>query len=162
MKIAIVDYEKHDLSNLRKIIEDNFLEEFGIDRPEIELFGNNTSDRPYLFQKLKAYGPDIMITFNLAGFEIETLTDSVSFNLLDCIQLHWVGKKDTQNEKYLNKVLSIVMFFATNDGDLAEYLKQTYDKIPMLSSYEESDTDNAVTRALIDVIKETGIIKMEK
>ena len=73
----------------------------------------NTSDfnkRIGLEQFVKDENPDLLISYNLAGFELSTLTDSVLYNLLDCRQFHFITKDNLPNEKYLEKLLSINLF----------------------------------------------------
>ncbi|MBQ0027008.1 MAG: hypothetical protein KBS96_00245 [Lachnospiraceae bacterium] len=158
MKIAVVDYENHNHTDLKSELIINFSEVLGIDKLEIEIFGNKLIERPYIYGKLKEYGPDILISYNLAGFELCTLTDSVSYNLLDCKQIHWIEKKDCENEKYLNKVLSIAMFFATESASVYEYISETYDTIPALYNYSEHKGDNVIAKAVVDIIRENKIL----
>lgn len=58
--------------------------------------------------------PDLLISYNLAGFELCTLTDSLQYNLYDYRQFHIIQKKDLPNKKYLSKIRSINLFLFEN------------------------------------------------
>ena len=155
MKIAIVDYENHDIAELKGELTDRLLKEYGVKEIEFNILGENIKERPYLFGKLKEYSADFLITFNLAGFELCTLTDAVSYNLLDCKQLHWIEKKGCVNEKFLNKILSIVMFFATEDEDTKKYILENYESIPRMYLVNDKDSTNEnIVCSVLKVIEE--------
>ena len=59
---------------------------------------------------IKCDYPDLLVSYNLAGFELHTLTDSLSYNLIDCRQFHIVMKKQLPNSIYMNKLKSINLF----------------------------------------------------
>ena len=64
-----------------------------------------------LIGKIKKMNPELLLTVDLAGFDRVTLTDNIAYNLLDCKQVHVICGKTLQNEKALEKALSIAMFF---------------------------------------------------
>ena len=73
----------------------------------------DTSDLPRrnnLEQFVKEQIPDLLVSYNLAGFELGTLTDSLLYNLLNCRQFHFITKKPLSNEQFLDKLMSINMF----------------------------------------------------
>ncbi len=73
----------------------------------------DTSDLPHrndLEKFVKEQTPDLLVSYNLAGFELGTLTDSLLYNLLNCRQFHFITKKPLSNEQFLNKLMSINMF----------------------------------------------------
>lgn len=154
MKIAIVSYNIVDMDGLSQGLKS----EFNTELESIVLFGQDIKRRPYLYQDIKAYAPDLLITFELAGFELCTLTDSLSYNLLDCKQLHWINKKGNVNEHYLEEILSIAMFFATGKEEIFEYLSENYAHIPRLYMVNESNGNVNIARALRRVAIETKII----
>ena len=84
-----------------------------INSKEAEVIFADTEDpeqRKLLYGILKEIEPDLLVTYNLAGFELCTLTDSLSYNLLDCRQIHFVDRNDCPNNKYLEKERSINLF----------------------------------------------------
>lgn len=85
-----------------------------------------------LIGEIKSLHPELLITIDLPGFEQCTLTDNVSYNLLDCKQLHLLFHENLPNEQYLNKQLSIVMFFYCAGNPYYEYLHKLYPDVPWL------------------------------
>lgn len=156
MRIVIVDYENHDIKKLKEALT----LALGKNSNEIEFasFGSNINDRPYMFAEIKKFEPDILFTYNLAGFELCTMTDAVCFNLLDCKQLHWIEKKGCINEIYLKKVLSIAMFFATEDKELHKYLEENYEMLPRLYLSEGDNTETNSAKAAVRMAEESGIL----
>ena len=134
MKIVVVNYDElNQLKSCDEIIADICLfyadasesanEELGsvlrgrLDEltasKEAEVSIVDVSDainRAYLSDTLKAMEIDLLVTYNLAGFELCTLTDGLAYNLVDCRQLHIIEKSGIPGEKYLNKEKSINMF----------------------------------------------------
>lgn len=90
-------------NQLEKLIVTNDAEVIFADTEKIE-------QRKLLYSTLKEIEPDLLVTYNLAGFELCTLTDSLSYNLLDCRQIHFVDRKDCPNNMYLEKEKSINIF----------------------------------------------------
>ena len=126
---------------------------------EFVIMGLEKSKRPYLIQEIKRFNPDVLITYNLAGFELCTLTDSISYNLLDCKQLHWLDKVNCDNESFLNKVLSIVMFFATEKEEIKKYILGNYDKIPRMYLVNEASSKNEnIAKATIQMMEEAHLV----
>ena len=136
MKIAVISYDElntkpskeqvlSDLFNAFNSSSEESLENMGkVLRNQIRglIEGNNSAEIVYmdtsdsarrnrLSDYIQTEAPDLLISYNLAGFELETLTDSVLYNLLDCRQFHFINKNNLSNEKYLDKLLSINLFF---------------------------------------------------
>lgn len=89
-----------------------------------------------LIGKIKEINPEVLLTINLAGFDRTTLTDNVAYNLLDCKQLHVICDENLRNEKELEKLLSIAMFFACSRREMCEVLKVKYPHIPWIADME--------------------------
>ena len=89
-----------------------------------------------LIGKIKEINPEILLTINLAGFDRTTLTDNIAYNLLDCKQLHVICDENLRNEKELEKLLSIAMFFACSKKEMREVLKIKYPHIPWITDME--------------------------
>lgn len=81
---------------------------------------------------IRSDGVDLLLTIDLAGFEGQTLTDNISYNLLDCKQIHFMTKTNLPNEKYLKNFLSIAMFFVCVGEADEMYFRSNYPNIPWL------------------------------
>lgn len=136
MKIAIVSEKKDDWEKIAKIACLGVSQKTEDSAECCFITGSNS------FGKLKETMPDILIGVNLYGFEQSTLTDNVSFNLLDCKQVHLLTQDELKNEKYLSKQLSIAMFFYCLGDKYYEYLKDTYPNLPYLSKIVGWQTGN--------------------
>ena len=71
---------------------------------------SNISKRNHLLDIIKDLKPDLLVSYNLAGFELSTLADSLLYNLINCRQFHIIRKKNLPNEKYLKILRSINLF----------------------------------------------------
>lgn len=133
MKITVVSYEE---LNLRKsdaeVIDDlrTFLKDLGEDKLEelgtryrlllenaintgaaIEWVDTRDAIRRQLIPgMIKENIPDVLISYNLAGFEWTTLTDGLGYNLINCLQLHFIEKDELANEEMLDKLRGINLF----------------------------------------------------
>ena len=56
------------------------------------------------------YCPDLLVSYNLAGFELGTLADSLLYNLFDCRQFHIIKKKNLPNSDRLHILRSMNLF----------------------------------------------------
>lgn len=116
-----------------------------------------------LIGNIKEKNPELLLTVNLAGFDRVTLTDNIAYNLLNCKQVHVISGGILQNEKTLEKALSIAMFFCCSEREQCEELKERYPHIPWMACMEEwspaeefcSDKNVAeIAKVLETVIKE--------
>lgn len=82
--------------------------------------------------EIKTLCPEVLITVDLPGFEQCTLTDNISYNLLDCKQLHFLLHENLRNESYLAGQLSIAMFFYCAGEALYNRLARKYPHLPYL------------------------------
>lgn len=94
-----------------------------------------------IMKEIREYAPDLMITEDLEGFEMCTLTDAVSYNLIHCRQLHLLLSEDLTNERYLAKQLSLLMTFVCPNPDRAAALKDKYPDIPEITTVENIPDD---------------------
>lgn len=125
MNILIVEIEKNQelaLSNeLCSRIENS------IRNVNIEIYQKSEKNACENFSDI-----DLLITFDLAGFERSTLAGGISYNLLNCKQIHFLLNRNLSNESYLSKQLSLSMFFFCSGNDYYHYLIDTYPDIPYL------------------------------
>lgn len=112
---------------------------------------------------LKKNPAEVVVTFNLAGFDISTLTDGLSYNLVDSKFIHFLLHENLPNEKYLSKQLSISMFFYCVGKEYCDYLWKTYPEIPWLkelTGWNAEETQNTesnvacIVSAIEEVIRE--------
>ena len=112
-------------------------------------------------EDIREINPDLFVNFDLAGFEQNTLMGNVSFNLLECKQIHILTNRELPNEKYLEKQLSISMFFYCTHLVQYRYLLKKYSDMPYLKQMdgwrdrydEKSIEENAnVLLAVIDEV----------
>lgn len=92
----------------------------------------NPDKKGDLIQKIKDINPQILVTDNLAGFDRSTLTDNVAYNLLGCIQIHFLEQEKLKEERFLKNPLSLSMFFFCNE-ECYEYYHSRYPKLPYIS-----------------------------
>lgn len=92
---------------------------------------------------------DLLVIFNLSGFEQQTLTGGISYNLLNCKQIHILLDQKLPCEEKLALPLSISMFFFCQGQDYYEYLQSTYPEMPFLQKMDEWDKEG---NTLADII----------
>lgn len=108
--------------------------------------------------EIKSSGADVLVTIDLAGFDVCTLTDNISYNLLNCKQIHIISQENAANEKYLYKDLSIAMFFYCTNETLRKEYERKYPNIPVLRSFPEGvAARECFFRAVSEVIEECKI-----
>lgn len=112
------------------------------DKMEILVVSYNAIKCSNLISVIRTQNPDILINFNLSGFELCTLTDNVSYNLLNCKQIHILLDRNLKNEKYLSKPLSIAMFFYCWGEKYYDYLIHAYPDLPYLRNIQEWQAGN--------------------
>lgn len=83
---------------------------------------------------LEDYHANLIVTFHLAGFEQQTLTGNISYNLMDCKFLHLLLHENLPLEPFLKNPLSLSMFFYCVGEDYQKYLKLTYPHLPYLKA----------------------------
>ena len=135
MKIVVINYSELNSVPSKEQVLDNICNAYkNSNKTIIENFGTNlknqlerlinekdsasvsfmdTSDsihRNLLQEFVQNESPDLLVSYNLAGFELGTLTDSLLYNLIDCRQFHIIKKRSLPNEKYLQKLKSINLF----------------------------------------------------
>lgn len=103
---------------------------------------------------LKKAGADLFIDFNLSGFEQDTLTGGIAYNLLNSKQVHFLLDDGLFNEPCLAKQLSIAMFFYCVGHEYYRHLSDAYPDIPYLKEMDGWNNEN--TDAAVD--KNAGIL----
>lgn len=133
MKIVVVYYEEYGFYRSEKEVLDDIIEfwnsanertrlEVGrhlrnqLDElsknKECDIVFQDTTDiiRPFLAENLKKTQIDLLVTYNLAGFELCTLTDGLAYNLVNCRQFHFITEEKCFESEYLKKLRSMNMF----------------------------------------------------
>lgn len=157
MKIVIVAKEQSIFEKYREIFKAEL--EQSLEAQVAYLFQNGRS-RGKLISDIKSASPDILLTVDLEGFEQCTLTDNISYNLLNCKQIHLLLHEELENEKYLSRQLSIAMFFYCAGDTYFSYLESAYPQLPYLKEIAgwkpagDKDSAKADAEALCAVLKE--------
>lgn len=91
------------ISQLKELTEKGTAEVIWVDTTK--------TNRPYIAENLRKQDDiDLLVTYNLAGFELSTLTDGLAYNLVDCRQFHFIKNEICSKNEVLNKQRSINMF----------------------------------------------------
>ena len=135
MKIAIVsnDYIYENIEKLRADLSASVP-----DKLEIRLL--TCQDNENIFSALTEFAPSILITENLAGFNLGTLSGGLAYNLINAIQLHIISNENKISESdymQLSKPLSLLMHFCCSANDSKSKLEAINQDIP----YIEVTTD---------------------
>ena len=114
------------------------------------------SEKDYPHALLSRESFDLIITFDLAGFEQTTLMGGISSNLLNSKFVNFLMHENLQNEKCLSKQLSLSMFFYCAGSQYEKYLRENYPDIPYLRSLDEaaSSMEVALKTAVDEVLVE--------
>ena len=107
---------------------------------------------------------DMLLTFDLAGFEQSTLMGGLAYNLVNCKQIHILLHDNLPNESCLSKQLSIAMFFYCSGVGTLERLQAAYPDIPYLKELGDWKRENTAAAVnenaeiLCDAIREVAEI----
>lgn len=96
---------------------------------------------------------DLLVTFDMAGFEKGTETGALFYNLLSCKTIHFLyGDKQTYAH-YLNNKLSLAMlFFLLGKNEDAQKMKEKYPNIYYIKAFpEDIDREIIVQTALTEI-----------
>ena len=96
-------------------------------------------EKDYPHELLSKESFDLIITFDLAGFEQTTLMGGISYNLVNSKFVNFLLHENLQNEKYLSRQLSLSMFFYCADRKYETYLREHYPDIPYLKTLQGSE-----------------------
>lgn len=111
------------------------------------------SEKDYPHELLSKESFDLIITFDLAGFEQTTLMGGISYNLVNSKFVNFLLHENLQNEKYLSKQLSLSMFFYCTDREYETYLRENYPDIPYLKTLQGSEeTVEAAMRSAVEEV----------
>ena len=123
---------------------------------ELSFFCGDTNEQAIF--KTEEYA--LLVSFDLAGFQLKTLTSNVWYNLLPCKQIHIITKINSCLETYLDNPLSISMFFFCISDQQKNSLITKYENIPwirVLPFWQESP-EKSLAQALNTVIDECHLI----
>ncbi len=102
-------YHINILQSLKSILPSN-----DCDISHIDISDKSSSE---LSMQLSALSIDYIITLDLAGFELKTLTGECLLNMLPCTILNIIWGDKPQYEAFLSKKLSLSMLFYDATGD---------------------------------------------
>ncbi len=97
----------------------------------------------HTFERLRKLDADYLLSFDMAGFEMDTLTEESAYNLLYAKQIHILFQNDQKYRIYLRQNLAMNLFLFIGDEYLFKQYKQEYSHIlnlevmPPLVSGEE-------------------------
>lgn len=97
---------------------------------------------------------DLIITFDLVGFEQTTLMDGILYNLVSSKFLNFMLRKNLANEKFLSRQLSISMFFYCRGEDYGKYLRDNYPEILYLKVVPEDEFFRKEAETLTAAVEE--------
>ena len=111
------------------------------------------SEKNYPHELLSKESFDLIITFELVGFEQTTLMGGISYNLVNSKFVNFLLHENLKNEKYLSKQLSLSMFFYCAGEEYAAYLREHYPDIPYLKILQGSEeTVEAAMRLAVEEV----------
>lgn len=118
---------------------------------------SNKSNLSSISEKLSAECPYFIITLDLAGFELRTLTDECLLNMLPCKVCNIIWGNKTEYNTYLNGKLSLSMLFydATGQDNNLPFLYPNmhyYYPAPKEISTIPSGSFNDVTEGILQEI----------
>lgn len=99
----------------------------------------------------------LIITFDMAGFHLKTLTNNIWYNLLPLKQLHILTVSKNDLFDYLNKPLSISMFFYTTSEEIKNTLIKKHENIPWIKTFD--DWSNSPEKMLLDAVSQLTLDK---
>lgn len=117
-------YPEHQarLKGLKELLTEEGNETFLVDMSDKESHFEQ-------YRKIKSFGAEIILTMDLAGFELRTETGSITLNQLPCLMFHLLFHPVEDYGKVLQEPFNFSMFFyAAADGDRMR-LEQNYPNI---------------------------------
>lgn len=114
-------------------LRDSLCKDYDVRTAECDL------EKGYPHQILSAETFDLIITFDLVGFEQTTLMGGISYNLVNSKFVNFLLHENLKNEKCLSKQLSLSMFFYCTDREYETYLREHYPDIPYLKTLQGSE-----------------------
>lgn len=151
MNIAIVSND-YFAKNIDKI-KNETAEHLG--EATISMFVCNKGDN--IMSALENFKPDLLITEDLAGFEMTTLMDSVAYNKIHAIQIHVISDtamlSSPMHLKLLSKPLSLSMHFICHSEKEKECLLSLNPDIPYIHI---TSSDTLIPyNYILDILKST-------
>lgn len=111
---------------------------------------------------LEKEAPDLLVTFDLEGFEQRTQTGNLFYNLLSCKMIHFLFGNQIRYRDYLSGKLSLAMFFfcvGSNEKEVAG-MKEKYCNIQYLKQIGRLSTAE-IEDVVTEVEREAGWLKDE-
>ncbi len=81
------------------------------------------------YERLRKMDADYLLSFDMAGFEMGTLTEDTAYNLLFAKQIHILLQNDQKYRTYLRQNLAMNLFLFVGDEYLFRQYKQEYSHI---------------------------------
>lgn len=90
-----------------------------------------------IFYEIKKKNPDVIITFDLAGFELRTGSDTLSLNGIYARMAHIIFSKKNVDSSNLRLRQNLSMFTYIPMGVNAETVRAKYPEVPNISNFKE-------------------------
>ena len=83
----------------------------------------------HIYEHLRKIDADYLMSFDMAGFEMSTLTEGSAYNLLYAKQIHILFQNDRKYRRYLQQDMAMNLFLFIGDERLFKQYKQDYPHI---------------------------------
>ena len=110
-----------------------------------------TSDDNVLKYTMQQAAPDLLVTFDMAGFDLDILGGDLFYNSLCCPAVHVLFKRAEDYEPSYFKRMNFTMEFITLGERDSSYISDTYFRVPKVSAVkipENAPGDDRLTRQL--------------
>ncbi|MBD5464731.1 MAG: hypothetical protein HDR22_02755 [Lachnospiraceae bacterium] len=81
------------------------------------------------YESLKKLDADYLLSFDMAGFEMDTLQEVCAYNILYAKQIHILFQNEQKYREYLLQDMALNLFFFLSDEELLQKCKQEYPHI---------------------------------
>ncbi|MBD5545503.1 MAG: hypothetical protein HDR01_14985 [Lachnospiraceae bacterium] len=103
---------------------------------ETVYFLQQDNEKSQTHGKLSEIDADYLVSFDMAGFEISTLTEGSAYNLLYAKQIHILFQNDWKYQRFLQQDLAMNLFLFVGDEYLFKKYKQEYPHILNLEAMQ--------------------------
>ena len=92
-------------------------------------FLQRDNENSHTYEQLRNMDADYLVSFDMAGFEMSTLTEDSAYTLLYARQIHILFQNDQKYRRYLQQDLAMNLFLFIGDECLFKQYKQEYPHI---------------------------------
>ncbi|MBR6229559.1 MAG: LicD family protein [Eubacterium sp.] len=95
------------------------------------------------YDRCKAYGTQLLITINLAGFDLRNTGGNSSYTMFGCNLFHYIDRDVEDEKERLSGLIPITMKFITDDESRCERLRGSYRRIKDICVSKDISCDMA-------------------